>query len=152
MPTPAPGHLCAHCVCREVSVLLCTWPVAAPCPSPLQNGQDRTRGACGNMRGTPQAWEESNCTMLLVDGGPPIDVISHARVWGEERREGGRRVSRCAVWPLLCCLRQQLSHSQGDGRPKPTQAPPAGTALHPQGKGREEARAGTKQSLKATQG
>lgn len=49
-------------------------------------GPDRHAGTCSSR--------ETDCTMLFVDGGSPIDVIFYASVWG--RRKKRRRESRSA--------------------------------------------------------
>lgn len=44
--------------------------------------------------------EQTDCTMLFVDGGFPIDVIFYASVWGRrerKEREQGERAHREAL-------------------------------------------------------
>lgn len=65
--------------------------------------------------GDTTAAEESDCTVLFVDGGFPIDVVFYASVW--ERRKKERRESRVSkqtgtVSILLGFFCQHLSVTQ----------------------------------------
>lgn len=61
----------------------------------------KQRGATG-MQGTQQQ-KRSDCTMLFVDRGFPIDVIFYASVWERRERRGEERGER-THWLLTRCF------------------------------------------------
>lgn len=65
---------------------------AVPSPSCIKAQQEQAFRSKGTDRHAGQTQQQSTptaCTMLLVDGGFPIDVIFDASVW--ERRKGKKR-------------------------------------------------------------
>lgn len=74
------------------------WPRVALSHISTTESSIQSRGA--GMRG--HTAEQTDCTMLFVDGGFPIDVIFYASVWGRERERRESRVSEHIV--RLCIL------------------------------------------------
>ena len=67
-------------------------PPAVPSPPCIKAQQEqafRSKGTNRHAGQTQQQRTPTACTMLLVDGGFPIDVIFDASVW--ERRKGKKR-------------------------------------------------------------
>lgn len=129
-------------------------------PVPHQGGHSEGRiQKQGEARHAGQTRaEDSNCTMLLVDRGFPIDVIFYASVW--ERRETKRReqegkqqTGMISAWwrsqghPVAQAQNHQKAAGTQEGSganvPHLQQAPPLQMLPDPKGTGREVVRVGS---------